>query len=480
MDCPDFSKRLIVIIGDVMLDRYFWGDVERISPEAPVPVVMVNHKTSTPGGAGNVAMNLKALNCGHVLIGLKGMDANGDILTRILEKHAIRHRLIAVQTHPTTTKTRILGQGQQLLRLDEERTVGIDRTAAHQLLQTFEDGLKHADAVVMSDYGKGAIDPEVARGVIQKCRNLGIPVFVDPKGISWERYKGATCITPNTAELNRVAPFPEHDEKKLEWQARQTIETCDLEYLLMTRGPLGMSLFSHSGPAVHIDTEAREVFDVSGAGDTVIASLAAAYASGMSMIAAANLANTAAGIVVGKIGTQAVFESELKQALSSHVLTGVEKVVTLERAAEMASAWRRSGQKIVFTNGCFDILHVGHIKLLHAAAAEGERLIVGLNSDTSIRNLKGPSRPIVPQTERAALLSSIKGVDLVVLFDAQTPIDLIRGIGPDVLVKGGDYTPETVVGNDLVKKSGGRVVIVPLVDGVSTTTVINSIQNNVK
>jgi len=476
MDCPDFSDRFVVIIGDVMLDRYFWGDVERISPEAPVPVVMLNQKTMSPGGAGNVAMNLKTLNCGHVLIGLKGMDANGDVLTRMLDKKGIQHRLIAVQTHPTTTKTRILGQGQQLVRLDEERKVAIDSGAVFQLKQTFEAWLGKADAVVMSDYGKGVFEPEVAQDIIQKCRSRNIPVFVDPKGVSWKRYKGATCITPNTAEFNRVAPFPEHDEKELERRAVQTIQSYDLQYLLMTRGPLGMSLFSRSDPAIHIDTEAREVFDVSGAGDTVIASLAASFGAGMSMNDAANLANTAAGIVVGKIGTQPVIDTELKQALSSLALSGVEKIVPLDRAEDLVSVWRKSDQQIVFTNGCFDILHVGHIKLLHAAADKGDRLIIGLNSDASVKNLKGSSRPIVPQMERAALLSSIKGVDLVILFDEETPIELIRRIKPDILVKGGDYTPQTVVGNDIVEKNGGRVVIVPLIDGVSTTRVIDSIQ----
>ncbi|MCG6911751.1 MAG: bifunctional D-glycero-beta-D-manno-heptose-7-phosphate kinase/D-glycero-beta-D-manno-heptose 1-phosphate adenylyltransferase HldE [Deltaproteobacteria bacterium] len=476
MHCPDFSSRYVVVIGDIMLDRYYWGEVDRISPEAPVPVVIVNRKTVTLGGAGNVATNLKGLNCGHMLIGLRGMDTNGDILVRVLEKEGIRHRLVAVQTHPTTTKTRVLGQGQQLVRLDEERSVGIDRRTVQELLNTFETCLDGADAVVISDYGKGIFESEAAHGIIQQCRNRHIPVFVDPKGLSWERYKGATCITPNTAEFKRIAPFPEHDEKGLQRQAERVMAACGLEYLLLTQGARGMSLFRRSKPAIHIDTEAQEVFDVSGAGDTVIASLAAACSAGMAMTDAARLANTAAGIVVGKIGTQPVNYAELRQALSSRTVTGARKVVTIDQAAEMAADWRRDGRLVVFTNGCFDILHVGHIKLLHAAAAEGDRLIVGLNSDSSVKRLKGDSRPIVPEEERAELLASIRGVDLVVVFGEDTPIDLIRRLKPDVLVKGGDYTPETVVGHDIVAAGGGQTVIVPLIDGISSSHVIDAIK----
>ena len=305
---------------------------------------------------------------------------------------------------------------------------------------------------------------------------MNIPVFVDPKGHDWEKYKGATCITPNTAEFNLVAPFDEYDESALEQQAEKTIEQLNLQYILMTRGARGMSLFSANQPAVHISTEAQEVFDVSGAGDTVIATLTAAFCSGMEMQGAASLANTAAGIVVGKIGTKPVMNTELKQALSNRTLIGSTKCVDLDQAVAMVKDWRRDGQRMVFTNGCFDILHVGHIQLLHAAAAQGDRLIVGLNSDSSVKNLKGQSRPVVPEMERAALLSSIRGVDLVVMFGEETPIELIRRLTPEVLVKGGDYTPETVVGHEVVERSGGRVVIVPLVDGVSTTKVIASIQ----
>lgn len=476
MQFPDFSNIFIVIVGDIMLDQYFWGDVDRISPEAPVPVVKVDKRTTSLGGAGNVAMNLKGLQCGHRLIGLRGPDAYGDHLSSILEKEAIDHRLITTQSHPTTTKTRVLGQGQQLLRLDEERTSEIDRETADKLMHAVDACLDRADALIISDYGKGVFKSDVAQSIIHRCQSRDIPVFIDPKGRSWERYSGATCVTPNTAEFNLINPLPEYDDALLEKQARSVMEQFNLQHVLMTRGARGMSLFSRKLDTVHISTEALEVFDVSGAGDTVIATLAAARGAGMDMPDAARLANTAAGIVVGKISTQPVIASELKQTFSSRTLSGANKCVEIDLAGDLVKAWRKEGQRVVFTNGCFDILHVGHIKLLHAAAAYGDRLIIGLNSDSSVKHLKGESRPVVPENERAALLASIRGVDLVVLFDEETPIELIRHFKPDVLVKGGDYVPATVVGHDIVEQAGGRVVIVPLVDGVSTTKVIASIQ----
>jgi D-beta-D-heptose 7-phosphate kinase/D-beta-D-heptose 1-phosphate adenosyltransferase len=421
-------------------------------------------------------MNLKGLHCSHRLIGLKGLDAHGDHLSRILEKEAIDHHLITTQSHPTTTKTRVLGQGQQLLRLDEERTSEIERESADKLMHAVDACLGRADALIISDYGKGVFKSDVAQRIIACCQSRDIPVFVDPKGRGWERYSNATCITPNTAEFNLISPFPEYDDTALEQQARSVIERFNLQHVLMTRGARGMSLFSTECDPVHISTEAQEVFDVSGAGDTVIATLAAAYGSGMDLPDAARLANTAAGIVVGKIGTRPVMASELKQALMSRALTNASKCVGIDRAADLVKAWRNDGRRVVFTNGCFDILHVGHIKLLHAAAAYGDRLIIGLNSDSSVKRLKGDSRPVVPENERAALLASIRGVDLVVLFDEETPIRLIRRFKPDVLVKGGDYVPATVVGHEIVEQAGGQVVIVPLVDGVSTTKVIESMR----
>ena len=466
------------MVGDIILDRYIWGDVDRISPEAPVPVVSVRRKTMNLGGAGNVAMNLSGLGCRQVLIGTRGDDMDGACMATILEQEKIHHHLITIQEHPTTTKTRIVGQNQQLVRLDEEMPDPVTGQDAARLKELLDKTLPAADAVIISDYGKGTITPDIAGHIIEKCRLKKNPVFVDPKGVSWEKYQGAFCITPNMAELSRVAPFSDADDATLAHQAIKTMNRLALEYLLVTRGSRGMSLFRLGGTALQIPAEAKEVFDVSGAGDTVIATIAAAFAGGMTMQDAAALANMAAGIVIGKIGTQPIDAIALKQACRDKALTGTEKIVSKNLALNRVADWRAHHDRIVFTNGCFDILHVGHIKLLHAAAEHGDRLIVGLNSDRSVRQLKGEKRPIVPEEERAALLSSIKGVDLVVLFDTATPIELIQAFAPDVIVKGGDYTPETVVGHDIVQAYGGKIVIVPLVQGVSTTRVIESINTS--
>lgn len=409
--------------------------------------------------------------------GNPGEDFNGEHLSEILTKRGIDDDLIKSTTQLTTTKTRIIGQGQQLLRLDEEETFEISEEVRIRLIDRFDKALNRADAVILSDYGKGVFKGQTAREIIGRCRQRNIPVFVDPKGISWERYHGATCLTPNLAEFQTVAPFPFNDESALEEQAGQIIERFDLTYLVVTRGSRGLSLFGRNLRAVHIPAEVKEVFDVSGAGDTVIATLAAAFGSGLNMRRASELANLAAGIVVGKLGTQPIDCAELKGAVRDKELVDVKKFCDRVQAKKMISAWKTEGKRIVFTNGCFDLLHIGHIKLLQAAAEKGDKLVVGLNSDASVRRLKGNSRPIIPEEERAALLSSIKSVDLVLIFDEDTPIELIREFRPEVLVKGGDYTPETVVGRQMVESWGGTVELVPLVEGVSTTRVIEWVKS---
>jgi D-beta-D-heptose 7-phosphate kinase/D-beta-D-heptose 1-phosphate adenosyltransferase len=473
---PDFSKCLVIVIGDIMLDRYYFGEVERISPEAPVPVVRVTQKTRRLGGAGNVILNLLGLACPAVLLGTVGDDSQGQYLTDILVNKDIRHHLVVCPGQPTTTKTRIMGQGQQLLRLDEEKPAALTEPARAELLHHLDKYLPRAGAVVLSDYAKGMFLGDLAQQVIARCKVQQTPVFVDPKGSGWQRYQGATCITPNEAELNRVAPFAKHDNGQLADQAHRVIDRYALLSLMVTRGPRGISLFTGKEPGFHIPTKAQEVFDVSGAGDTVIATLAAGVACGMTLAAAAELANAAAGVVVGKVGTHPIQAVELKNALMGKEITGMEKIVNRNQAAETADRWRREGKRVVFTNGCFDILHIGHMKLLRSAADQGDKLIVGVNSDASVKRLKGETRPIMPEEERAALLSNIESVDLVVLFSEDTPIELIRRIRPDILVKGGDYTPETVVGRREVESWGGRVAIVPIVKGVSTTQVIRQVQ----
>lgn len=473
---PDFSKCHVVVVGDVMLDVYLWGDVERVSPEAPVPVARIREKTRTLGGAGNVTLNLAGLKCRTTLIGVRGDDISGRVLSETFARKGIRENLIVSPNLPTTTKTRIIAQGQQLIRLDEEDPSEIPPEICLRLLDDLDTVLPEADAIILSDYGKGIFKGSLSLDIITHCNALGIPVFVDPKGNCWERYAGATCITPNLTEFQLVAPFDRQDEKQLEDQAGQTIQRLGIGHLLVTRGPQGLSLFSMQHPPLHIPTEAKEVFDVSGAGDTVIATLAAAVAARLPMCEAAELANAAAGVVVGKLGTQPISCAELKNAVRGRELNFAGKFCDPPEARRIISGWKREGKRVVFTNGCFDILHIGHIKLLHAAAQEGDKLIVGLNSDSSVKRLKGNSRPIMPEEDRAVLLASIKCVDMVVIFNEDTPIELIRAFEPDVIVKGGDYRPETVVGHDIVQQRGGRTVIVPLVDGVSTTNVINSMK----
>jgi D-beta-D-heptose 7-phosphate kinase/D-beta-D-heptose 1-phosphate adenosyltransferase len=476
LDYPNFNGVHIIVIGDIILDRYFWGEVERISPEAPIPVVKITHKSQRLGGAGNVAMNLSGLKCPTFLLAVCGKDRQGEYLATILKQEGVDHQLVLASNQPTTTKTRIIGQGQQLLRLDEEKSTTISKKIEDKLFLQFETRLPMAQAVILSDYGKGIFNGEFAQKIIRSCKAKKIPVFVDPKGNNWKRYHGADCITPNEAELSQVAPFDRDNDTDFSANARKILTDFELAHLLVTRGAKGMSLFNLKQESVHIPTKAQEVFDVSGAGDTVIATLGAGRACGLSMEAAARLANTAAGVVVGKLGTHAISALELKQALIGKDITGTDKIVGHDQAAEISERWRKEGKKIVFTNGCFDILHIGHMKILRTACGQGNKLIVGLNSDASIKRLKGESRPMMSEEERASLLSNIECVDLVVLFEEDTPLELIKRIKPDVLVKGGDWSLDQVVGRSEVESWGGRVHIVGLLEGISTTSVIEKMK----
>ena len=474
---PDFSKATVLVVGDVMIDRYFWGDVSRISPEAPVPVVLVKEKTWALGGAGNVVSNLSGLGCRCLLLGICGDDPSGKHLVSQLDGLQVSHHLIKTAERLTTTKTRIIGAGQQIVRLDDEENGLLDENVYRRLFSKFKELLRSAGVVIISDYGKGLFNKTLAADIIRESGKSNVPVFVDPKGTDWRRYKGATCITPNTKEFVQVALYKKENAAALAEQAGQLMTDLDLSYLLITKGAQGVSLFGRDKADVHISSQAREVFDVSGAGDTVIATLASAFALGLTMQEAAELANMAAGIVVGKMGTQPILNSELEWAFYDKGRSNMNKILSLLQAKAIISKWRSQGNRIVFTNGCFDILHVGHIKLLNAAAEEGDRLVVGLNSDSSIRRLKGPNRPVMLNEDRAAILSSIKSVDLVVIFEEDTPIHLIETFQPDVLVKGGDYSPKTVVGHELVEKSGGEVCIIPLMEGVSTTRIVEKLKN---
>jgi len=471
---PDFSPVQVLVVGDIMLDQYIWGEVTRISPEAPVPVVRIARRTTALGGAGNVASNLAGLGAGVSLLGLKGADLHGKTLTDHLRQRAIQDWCLVREDMPTITKTRVMGQNQQLMRLDEEHppAPGIEVT----LVERFQEAVRPGNLVILSDYGKGLLTPGFCRKVIQSCREMGLPLLVDPKGRDWTLYRGALCLTPNTRELAQAAGVTATDAPTLIKAAQDLCFGLDIERILLTRGSQGMILIQRDGDPLSIPTQSKEVFDVSGAGDTVISCLTACLGAGLDWPQATRVANIAAGVVVSKLGTHPIDREELNQVLSHYPMHN-PKITTRQSARNRVASWQDQDQRVVFTNGCFDLLHPGHIKLLQEAARHGNRLVVGLNSDASVSRLKGPSRPILTEHDRATLLSALECVDLVVIFDQDTPLELITELRPDILVKGGDYRLDQVVGRDAVESFGGKVVLVDLIHGVSTTDVVQNIVN---
>jgi len=462
------TKRLLVV-GDVMLDKYIWGEVGRISPEAPVPVVQATHRSHQPGGAANVAMNISKLGAQVVVIGFTGDDEDARLLTQELHTNGISTEFVVSEGFPTITKLRILGGRQQMLRLDCERLGARSKNDYDQLIERVLTRLPGCDAMMLSDYAKGALTEEVCQTVILAARDRGIPVLVDPKCADFSRYRGATTICPNRSELSTLVHVDAPDLKGLMAAAELHVQQLEIDFLTATLGERGIALVwadrSFIAPAT-----ARQVFDVSGAGDTVIAVLALGLASGFRPEVAVELANLAAGIVVSKVGTVPVEKNELLAALAPWIaLYGEDKVVTRQQLMQRVALWKANGERVAFTNGCFDLLHIGHITLLEKARRFGDRLIVAINSDASVRALKGAGRPVVGDRERARVLAALAAVDAVVIFGEPTPLEVIMDSRPDVIVKGGDYSVETVVGASEVISWGGRVKIVPLVEGVSTT-----------
>ena len=465
------TKRLLVV-GDLMLDKYIFGEVGRISPEAPVPVVHATHRSEQPGGAGNVAMNLSRLGAQARVIGFTGGDEDERLLAARLADERIEASLVVSAGFPTITKQRILGGRQQMLRVDSERLDARPQADYDKLVSAVHQHLPGCDALILSDYAKGVLTPDVCAQLIQAARARDIPVLVDPKSADFSRYRGATTICPNFTELAAAVHRDGRDMEAVLDAAEALIPALDLEFIIATLSEKGIALLRHGSrfiaPAV-----ARQVFDVSGAGDTAIAVLGLCLASGVSAETAVELANLAAGIVVGKVGTVPVEKHELLAALSPEIaLHAEDKVLSREELVTRVALWRANGERIVFTNGCFDLLHVGHISLIEQAHRFGDRLIVAINSDASVSGLKGPSRPIVGERERGRVLAALAAVDAVVVFDEPTPLRLILATRPDVLVKGGDYDADTVVGAHEVLSWGGQVKIVPIVEGYSTTQLI--------
>ena len=467
-----FGELKVLVVGDLMLDRYILGEVDRISPEAPVPVLRHVQRYERPGGAANVAMNLAGLGCQTLLAGFWGNDTEQRELAAFLDAAKIDTAGMVTTGLPTISKTRIVGRRQQLLRLDIE---SLEKPAAvdqQRLLERVVALVDKVHAVVLSDYAKGALTPELCEAVIRAARAKGVPVLADPKTPDFSKYSGATMVCPNLNELSIATGVAAHELDALLVGGEVQRKEHELRFLCVTMSEKGIRVLSDEG-AYHSPARAREVFDVSGAGDTVIATLAASLAAGLKVESAVELANLAAGIVVGKVGTVPIAHHELIAALtpSSRVRFG-ENILERDGLEKRIAEWRAAGESIVFTNGCFDILHVGHITLLEDCRRFGSKLVLGLNSDASISRLKGPSRPIVGERERSRVMAALAAVDAVVLFEEDTPLELIQQIKPDVLVKGGDYVVETVVGHEDVIAAGGRVEIVPTVEGFSTTNIV--------
>jgi D-beta-D-heptose 7-phosphate kinase/D-beta-D-heptose 1-phosphate adenosyltransferase len=472
-----FKNARVLVLGDVMLDRYVYGTVERTSPEAPVPVLALQRTSNVPGGAANVARNVATLGAKVTLIGVIGQDEQASELSSQLAAIAgIDNRLLVDLSRPTTTKTRYVADRQQILRTDVEISAAVSSGIADELLSRFQSALADSDIIVLSDYGKGVLSDEVAARAIRAGAAQGKPVLVDPKSRSFLKYKGATILTPNKHELQAACGHDCPTDEQVVAGANKILMQGICDTLVVTRGKEGMSVIRSTGAVSHIRTDAQEVYDVSGAGDTAVAAMAVGLASGADIGAATRLANVAAGVVVGKYGTAtATVEEILARLHGTEEQSFSESHFTLEAVRLLLARWRMLGLRVAFTNGCFDVLHPGHISLLNQAKMTADRLIVGLNSDASVRRLKGAGRPVQSAAARAMVLRSLKAVDAVVIFDEDTPLALITAIEPDVLVKGADYTVETVVGANLVLGRGGKVVLAELLPSHSTTETLRRV-----
>jgi len=467
------DRARVLCVGDAMIDHYVQGRVERISPEAPVPVLHVESEDRRLGGAGNVLRNLHALGVETCFISVTGSDPAGRDLSRMVAALGTSEaHVIAERGRTTTVKTRYIAETQQLLRTDREQIAPLGRDMRDELMKLVRAGLADHRLAIVSDYAKGVLANGIAQEIIAAAREAGALAIVDPKSTDFGIYRGASLVKPNRRELVAAAGRPLEDEADVIDAARALIARFDFAAMLVTGGKEGMTLVEAEGAVHRLPAEAREVYDVSGAGDTVIAVMGAALAAGASFLEAARLANTAAGIVVGKVGTAVVSASELAQALVNREALEHSKVMPLSLALDHIARWRRNGHKVGFTNGCFDLLHPGHVALLKQARAACDRLVVGLNSDASVRRLKGAGRPVQNEDARAAVLASLASVDLVVLFGEDTPEALIRAIRPDVLVKGADYRADQVVGGAFVESYGGKVMLAELLPGYSTTATI--------
>lgn len=467
----------VLVVGDVMLDEFLWGDIDRISPEAPVPVFDQRAANTTLGGAGNVVANLVALGCQVGIASVVGSDPPGRAMRADLAAiGADTSALVVDAGRPTTVKTRVIARNQQLVRVDREQRQDIPPEAESALLAAVARCLGSCGAVVLSDYGKGVLTDRVLAGLIGAAREAGVFVLGDPKGRDYSRYRGVTLLTPNRKEAGLATGLAMETDAEVDQAGERLLEVAAADAMLVTLSQEGMALFRRGRPPLRLPTHAREVFDVTGAGDTVIATLAAGLAAKIDLATAAKIANMAAGVVVGKVGTATATVEEIRAfAAGGDADPAARKIVSGEAAAAVAARLRAAGKRVVFTNGCFDLLHVGHIRYLQRARSLGDCLILGLNSDASVRRLKGNNRPLIGEQDRAHVLAALSCIDYVTVFDDDTPLTLIETIRPHILAKGGDYTREQVVGHEIVEGDGGRVELVEVVDGASTTAIVEKI-----
>ncbi len=475
----NFQKAHILCVGDLILDRYVYGNVSRISPEAPIPILNIEREFYTLGGVGNVAANIASLGASPHLIGLVGSDAQGEKLKACCEeKNISTEHWLTVPSFQTILKTRYCSHQQQLLRVDHEQPSFFGQDTYASIVEYAEKLMKHIHVLVLSDYGKGVLHPEyVIKPLLKLAQHHNVQTIVDPKSKKFEIYRGATIITPNKKELSEATHLPTATAEEVEKAAQWVIEHHGVKNVLATRSEQGMTLVRNHSSALHFPTQAKEVFDVSGAGDTVVATLAVGIAAGLPLEKAVEISNVAGGIVVGKIGTATVTPDDIiesYEATQHHIHE--DKILSLPQAIERVRKWHTKGYKVGFTNGCFDLLHQGHVRLLHEAKNACQRLVIGLNSDSSVKTLKGESRPIKTQDERAFILASLQDVDMVVIFSEETPLKLIEALEPDVLIKGADYTVDKVVGAPFVIGRGGEVKLINLVEGFSTTGTLKKIE----
>ncbi len=469
-----FSSLSVLCVGDIMLDKFVYGQVDRISPEAPVPVFSIKEERMMPGGAGNVTRNLVSLGSHAVLVSVIGNDPVGrEIAAMIGKEPRILPCLLTETGRITTTKTRYVAGTHQVLRVDKEVQHPISEETTRMLLEIVLSELDNIDVVILSDYGKGLLTRTVIHEIIMAAAKKKKPVIVDPKSRDFSLYYGATLVSPNLHELANAAARELRTEAEIIEAARSLMQAFNIANILVTRSKDGMTLITKPGEVTHIKARVHEVFDVSGAGDTAVATLALGIASGLSCADAAKLANMAAGVVVGRIGTAAIAAQDLKTELFVHERTsGTYKILTLPDARIQVDKWKREGKVVGFTNGCFDLIHSGHLKVLNRTKLHCDKMIVAVNSDASVKRLKGESRPINSEIERALLLASLSVVDMVIIFTEDTPLALLEALRPDVLAKGADYQKSQVVGHELVESYGGKVVLVPLKEGYSTTNMI--------